>query len=144
MATPARAAVQVNEAISTAAAHANAAPEPSAPITVTEGAATLYFASRKDVFYNYVQCTNRDLSIIMTRVFADIRSIEAAEKAAVKQRATAEGGSARPAVEAAAPTAAGVGVAATSEPTAAGTLSSCLRTAPPYFQTIQGSKENRA
>ena len=79
MATPARG---VNEATSTAVDHAHAPPEPSAPITVTEGGAVLHFRSRKEVFYNYVQCTNRDLSMIMTKVFADIRALEAAEKGA--------------------------------------------------------------
>ena len=45
-------------------------------VEVTEGKATLYFASQKGVFYNPPQIPNRDLSVLALRRFAEIRQQE--------------------------------------------------------------------
>jgi hypothetical protein len=54
--------------------------------SVTEGRATIYFDRANEVFYNKVQCLNRDLSVLMLRLFVAKRKEEHAARAAKKGR----------------------------------------------------------
>eukprot|EP00735_Rhodelphis_limneticus_P001101 TRINITY_DN1165_c0_g1::TRINITY_DN1165_c0_g1_i1::g.17223::m.17223 TRINITY_DN1165_c0_g1::TRINITY_DN1165_c0_g1_i1::g.17223 ORF type:complete len:685 (+),score=131.30,sp/Q9LFU5/TRM1_ARATH/40.10/2e-133,TRM/PF02005.11/1.6e-118,zf-CCCH/PF00642.19/0.0046,MTS/PF05175.9/0.24 TRINITY_DN1165_c0_g1_i1:23-2056(+) len=60
-------------------------PEPHKPVPegfkgVTEGKATILFSSDEEVFYNKAQVVNRDLTIIMMRLFIEDRERELRER----------------------------------------------------------------
>ena len=43
--------------------------KPQEPVTITEGKATIVFQSAEKVFYNHAQEVNRDLSVLVIKMF---------------------------------------------------------------------------
>lgn len=72
-----------------AAIGADAAPSTSEGVDITEGQATIQFASAKDVFYNPVQVFNRDLSVAGLQTFCNLFAREKRKQQA-KRRSKAD------------------------------------------------------
>ena len=71
-------------------------------VQVKEGQATLYFASKKGVFYNPPQIPNRDLSVLALQQFSEMWASQPSKPAADRHRTLRQGSAPAPVPEAAA------------------------------------------
>jgi len=86
-------------------------------VQVKEGQATLYFASKKGVFYNPPQIPNRDLSVLALQQFSEMWASQPSKPAADRHRTLRQGSAPAPA-DAGAPEAGVPEAAAAQEPPA--------------------------
>ena len=66
-------------------------------VQVKEGQATLYFASKKGVFYNPPQIPNRDLSVLALQQFSEMWASQPSKPAADRHRTLRQGSAPAPA-----------------------------------------------